>query len=280
MPMRLARGISAPSLNPRDFFLAFRRSAAYRPGVIDVAFTRAELRSADVAVVIDVLRATSTVTQALAAGYERVLCAESIDVALQLRTPGRVLAGERNCVKPAGFDQGNSPTEAVARHGDELVLATTNGAPTIVAAARHAPRVLLACLLYLASVIRTLRSPNGADVQIACSGTDGAVALEDVYVAGRLCAALDGDRTDAALVAEAVVRGFPIPLDALAASADAGKLRAAGLGDDIAVCAPDSVLDVVPIVIGAGGGVATVCATAATGDDDSRARRDDDTVRV
>ncbi len=73
---------------------------------------------------------------------------------------------------------------------------------------------------------------------------------------------------------------FRSPFYALAASADAAKLRAAGLGDDIAVCARDSVLDVVPTVIGAGGGVATVCATAATGDDDSRARRDDDTVRV
>ncbi|MDQ6854474.1 MAG: 2-phosphosulfolactate phosphatase [Actinomycetota bacterium] len=55
--------------------------------MIDVAVTRAELRSAGVAVVIDVLRATSTITQALAAGYGRVLCAESFARASSLRAP-------------------------------------------------------------------------------------------------------------------------------------------------------------------------------------------------
>jgi phosphosulfolactate phosphohydrolase-like enzyme len=85
--------------------------------MIDVAAARAELRSAGVAVVIDVLRATSTVTQALAAGYRRVLCAESVGRASGLRAPGRVLAGERQCHAPAGFGQGNSPLEAAQRHG-------------------------------------------------------------------------------------------------------------------------------------------------------------------
>jgi phosphosulfolactate phosphohydrolase-like enzyme len=90
--------------------------------MIDVAGNRAELRSAGIAVVIDVLRATSTATQALAAGYRRVLCAESIARAAGLRAPGRVLAGERRCLRPPGFDQGNSPLEAATRRGDELVL--------------------------------------------------------------------------------------------------------------------------------------------------------------
>ena len=157
--------------------------------MIDVALTRADLRAADVAVVVDVLRATSTATQALAAGYRSVLCAESIERALTLRAPGRILAGERRCVRPPGFHQGNSPHEAVRRRGDELVLATTNGAPAIVAAAQHAPVVLVACLLNLDAVIAAL---EGADVQVVCAGTDGAVALEDVYVAGRICVGLRG----------------------------------------------------------------------------------------
>jgi len=99
--------------------------------VIDVALTGDGARTADVAVVIDVLRATSTATQALAAGYRRVLCVGSIERAAQLRTGDRVLAGEQRCVKPPGFDQGNSPREALDRRGEELVLATTNGAPTM-----------------------------------------------------------------------------------------------------------------------------------------------------
>jgi 2-phosphosulfolactate phosphatase len=234
--------------------------------VIDVAMTRAELRPAEFSVVIDVLRATSTATQALAAGYRRVLCAESLARASSLRAPGRVLAGERRCLRPAGFDHGNSPLEAAQRRGDELVLATTNGAPTIVAAARCAPTVLLACLLNLDAVIEALRVAGGGgehDVQLVCSGTDGEAALEDTYVAGRLSAALTGRRTDAALIAEAVARRYPTALDALSASADARVLRAAGLEHDIAYCAQESLLDVVPRVQVTSHGVAVVVREAA-----------------
>jgi 2-phosphosulfolactate phosphatase len=247
--------------------------------VIDIAFTRAELRPADVAVVVDVLRATSTASQALASGYERVLCAETIERACQLGAPNRVLAGERQCRRPTGFDQGNSPREAIERRGDELVLATTNGAPTIVAATQCAPLVLLACLLNLDAVIGALDARPDLNVQIVCSGTDGAVALEDVYVAGRLSAVLLGARSDAALVAEAAARAFASPFDALDASADARVLRESGLSADIAYCALESEFDVVPVVIATGAGVAVVA---------DRDRRDgealgvdaDDTVTV
>ena len=231
--------------------------------MIDVALSPADLRPAELAVVIDVLRATSTATQALASGYGRVLVAETLERALELRRPGRVLAGERRGIKPPGFDQGNSPAEATEPRGDELVLATTNGGPTIVAATRDTARVMLACMLNLDASIRALQAHQGEDALIVCSGTDGAVALEDVYVAGRLSAALDGERTDAARVAEAVARAFGTPLEALAASADAARLRAVGLGEDVADCAVQSALDVVPIVTAAAGGVATVCATGA-----------------
>jgi 2-phosphosulfolactate phosphatase len=223
--------------------------------VIDVAFTCADLRAADIVVVVDVLRATSTATQALAAGYRSVLVVEQLEQAYALRAAGRVLAGERHGLTPPGFDQGNSPQDARRRRGEELVLTTTNGAPTIVAAARHAPVVLLACLLNLDAVLRRL---EGGDVQIVCSGTDGAAALEDVYVAGRLCARLSGPRTDAARVAEGVARAHATPLAALAASADAAALRAAGLDDDIEFCARESTLGAVGRVAGGAPGIASV----------------------
>ncbi len=229
--------------------------------MIDVALRPADVRAADIAVVIDVLRATSTATQALAAGYERVLCVESIERAEALRGPGRVLAGERSCVKPDGFDQGNSPIEATQPAGSELVLATTNGTPAVAAAAGHARRVLLACMLNLAATIRaTLLYGAGAELelQLVCSGTNGAVAVEDVYVAGRVSLGLPGPRTDATLVAEAVTRGFRSPLEALSASADARALEAAGMSDDIAFCAQESVLEIVPTLLRESGGVAIV----------------------
>jgi 2-phosphosulfolactate phosphatase len=227
--------------------------------VIDVAFTRAELRSADVAVVIDVLRATSTITQALAAGYRSVLCVDTVPHAARLRAAGRVIAGEQHCMTPLGFDQGNSPLEAMSPLGEELVLATTNGAPTIVAAAGHTRHVLLASLLNLEAVLRALADAAELDLLIVCAGTDAAPALEDTYLAGRICAALpEGERTDAALIAEAVARSYGTPFKALAASADARVLTAAGLGADIAHCALESRLEVVPRVLSASAGIATV----------------------
>jgi phosphosulfolactate phosphohydrolase-like enzyme len=119
-------------------------------------------------------------------------------------------------------------------------------------------------------------------VQIVCSGTDGAVALEDVYVAGRLSAALWGDRTDAALVAEGVARAFESPFEALVRSADAAILTEAGLTGDIAYCAREAELDVVPAVIAAGADVAAVAdrGRRANGDADDVALDADDTVSV
>ncbi len=231
--------------------------------VIDVAMTQSDLRPADVAVVIDVLRATSTATRALAAGYRRVLCADTIERARGLAGPGRVLAGERHCIAPPGFDQGNSPADAARRRGEELILATTNGAPATVGAAARAPRVLVACLLNLDAVLAALAfASTGPEpsIQIVCSGTDGAVALEDVYVAGRISARLPGARTDAAKVAEAVARAFPTALDALSACADAQALRAADLSADIADCARESEVAVVGIVVATETGVAVLAA--------------------
>jgi 2-phosphosulfolactate phosphatase len=231
--------------------------------MIDVAFTRAEIRRADVAVVLDVLRATSTATQALASGYRRVICADSIERAGELRGPGRMLAGERGCVRPAGFDQGNSPVEARSCHGDELVLATTNGAPTIVATAGAAEHVFLGCLLNLDAVLATLEelAHRGlGDVQLVCSGTGGAIAIEDVYAAGLICERWRGPLTDAAVVAVRLAESFETPLRALHASANARALKAVGLTSDIAYCAIESELDVVPLVVEAGAGFAVAVA--------------------
>jgi 2-phosphosulfolactate phosphatase len=229
--------------------------------MVDVALRPSDVRAADVAIVIDVLRATSTVTQALACGYERVLCVASLEQAEALRGPGRVLAGERSCVKPQGFDQGNSPIDATERRGDELVLATTNGTPAVASAAALADAVLLACMLNLdAAVGATLEhmAAGAVDVQIVCAGTNGAVSLEDAYVAGRISRRLPGSRTDAALVAEGVARAFRTPLEALSTAADARALEAAGMSDDVAFCAQESVLDAVPRVVGVDAGVAIV----------------------
>ena len=216
---------------------------------VDVAFTREDIDDADVLIVLDVLRATSTIVSALASGYRRVLCVDSIDRARRLARPGRTLAGEQEWVRPEGFALGNSPVDVQRPSGSELVLATTNGSATIVRAAAHADTVLIGCLLNLDAVIEAVDGADG--VQVVCSGASLRPALEDVYVAGRIAARLGGRHTDAALVAVAVAAGDASPREVLERSAGAAALRERGMGDDVAWCARESVVAVVPRVRGA-----------------------------
>lgn len=212
---------------------------------IDVAFSRHQAREAPVSVVIDVLRASSTIVQALDAGYEAVLCADGIDRARALAGPGRILAGERRCSRPAGFDLGNSPRETIPPRCAELVLATTNGAPTVVRAAELSPVVLIGSLLNLDAVCAELTT---GDVQLLCSGTDERPALEDIYVAGRIAERLSGSMSDAAIAARDVAGAYASAEQALAAGADARALEAIGLGADISWCARESAIRIVPTV--------------------------------
>jgi 2-phosphosulfolactate phosphatase len=235
--------------------------------VIDVAFTGARSQPCDLAVVIDVLRATSTVTQALAAGYRRVLCVDTLDRARSVRAPGRVLAGERGCLTPAGFDQGNSPVDAARLRGEELVLTSTNGTPAIIAAAARAPEVLLGCLLNLEAVTAAVldrANPEIARIQLICSGTESSPALEDVYLAGLLSLALQGQRSDSALIAESVARQYATAAAALGASAHAQTLSSRDLFQDVEFCAQTSVLGCVPAVVTRQPGIAILADRATT----------------
>jgi 2-phosphosulfolactate phosphatase len=226
-----------------------------RASSIDVAFTPADMRPARVAVMVDVLRASSTVVAALAAGYRHVLFA-GIDESIRLRKPGRVLAGERRCRRIEGFDLGNSPRGLAPARAQELVLCTTNGTPALLTAAAGAHDVLVGCLLNFDALVAAI--PRGDDVAVVCAGTDGRFALEDAYVAGRIVAHLDGEPTDAARAAERLAAAYCDPGEPLAQSADAAVLRATGQEEDIAFCARESTLETVPRVQSASGGVAVV----------------------
>jgi 2-phosphosulfolactate phosphatase len=236
--------------------------AGARQAAIHVAFTPAEIPPAEVVVVIDVLRATSTLAQALESGYRRVLCCESLAAARGLRAPGRVLAGESECLQVPGFELGNSPAAIASGEplADELVLATTNGSPAIVAASRAAGRVLVGSLLNLGAICSAIQSQ--ARVALACSGTDGRPALEDVYVAGRIVEQLGGGLSDSARVAACVAAAYRDPLEPLAASADGAALRSSGQGGDISWCARESTIDLAPEVSAIERGAAVVTAAS------------------
>ncbi len=216
---------------------------------VDVAFTPDEAGEAPTGIVIDVIRATSTICQALAAGYERVFCVAEVDDARSLRDEigEGVLGGERNAVRIPGFDLGNSPREYVDPAAATLVLSTTNGTRAVVAAAERCERVVVASLLNLSAVVESARDED-EDTLVVCAGVQGELALDDAYVAGRIVQELACERTDAAEAAARLVSTWAGADEAFRASKSGRNLleNAPELEDDIPFCARESVLDVIP----------------------------------
>ena len=212
---------------------------------VDVAFTPVEDVSASVGIVVDVVRATSSIAQALASGYERVLCCREIDEANALRAElgdEAVVGGERNGVVVESFDVGASPREfALAPKARTLILSTTNGTSTILKAVEACNTVLLGSLLNLAAVVAAAREA-GDEIAIFCAGFKGAFAFDDAYCAGRIVQELNCDRTDAAIAAELIARSFAIPLEGL----NARTYGPPGLEADVAYCAQVDMLETVP----------------------------------
>jgi len=218
---------------------------------VHVAFTSGEAAPAAVGIVVDVLRATSTIAQALASGYERVLCCAELEEARALRKeiPGSLVGGERNAVRIEDFDVGASPREFLEARAETLILSTTNGTRAILETAKRCDEVVLGSLLNLSAVAAAAR---GDDVVVVCAGFQGAFALDDAYCAGRIVKLLGAGRTDAAIAAELVAAAFPTALEGL----NARTYGPPGLEEDIAFCARENVLDVVPRLTGMVGAAA------------------------
>jgi 2-phosphosulfolactate phosphatase len=220
---------------------------------IDVAFTPVETAPAPLGIVVDVIRATSTIAQALAAGYERVLCCAEIEEARALRAklPSSLVGGERKAVRIEGFDVGASPREFLEARAETLILTTTNGTRAILETAKHCDDVVLGSLLNLDAVAEAV---GGRDTVVACAGFQGAFALDDAYCAGRIVQLVKGSRSDAAIGSELIARAFPTALEAF----NARTYGPPGLEEDIAFCARENMLDVVPRLIGMVGPAAEI----------------------
>jgi 2-phosphosulfolactate phosphatase len=153
--------------------------------------------------VVDVLRATTVMVRALAAGAEAVVPCGEIDearsVAAAMPAGSAVLGGERQGLPIEGFDLGNSPasyTEEACR-GKTVVMTTTNGTRAILAALA-ADRVLVAAFSNLASTTAALADLD-VPIHVVCSGTDGRISLEDSLLAGALARDLGRTRDEAHL---------------------------------------------------------------------------------
>lgn len=153
-----------------------------------------------VAVVVDVLRATTVMVHALANGAEAVIpCAEIEEakaVAGRLPRGTAILGGERGGLPIDGFDLGNSPDDYNREvcAGKTLVMTTTNGTRAILAS-QDAERVCIASFANLKATARELavqfrKRDHGHPIHIVCSGTEGFISLEDTLLASELLAAI------------------------------------------------------------------------------------------
>jgi 2-phosphosulfolactate phosphatase len=208
-----------------------------------------------VAVVIDVLRATTTIIHALVAGCTAVRPCAEVDEARSLAggmRAGRVLlAGERGGAPLAGFDLGNSPREYTPNlcRGNMLVLTTTNGTRALLRAA-EAERVLLAAFVNFSAVCEQIRQ-DSRPLHLICAGTEGEVALEDTLLAGALvnylCDVVEVRLNDGARLAwDCFEHHGQVLQDALELSRGGAILKQLGYDEDIRTAARVDQFNLVP----------------------------------
>lgn len=229
---------------------------------LDVIFTPAELAPGELAdrtvVVIDVLRATTTIVTAFAAGAKAIFPVASVEEALRLANSlGRedvLLCGERRCLPVEGFDMGNSPGEFTPGRvaGKTLVMSTTNGTYAL-SAVSGAKRVLIAAELNLEAVVRELLNSDAEPV-LVCSGRERRFALEDAVCAGEITRRLvearvgDWELNDAARAALALAARFPLDVQMLEATAAGRGILDAGITGDLELCARRNLHPIVPVL--------------------------------
>jgi 2-phosphosulfolactate phosphatase len=234
---------------------------------LDVHLDHSSLASGDHAgrtvVVIDVLRASTTIATALHNGAREVIAAPGPDEARaqasQFPEGQALLTGERNARKIAGFDLGNSPLEFRREivSGKTIVLTTTNGTRALLAAAGGARDVLVGSYVNFSVVLRAVRSAlqQGTDVAMVCAGSDRRFSLEDAACAGRFARFVVRTAewgatvrlNDAAKASLHIENHYAEDIARLFADADHGRaLRDAGFAADLEACAQVDAYPVVP----------------------------------
>lgn len=230
---------------------------------LDVVFSPTELTPGDVAdrtvLVIDVLRATTTICAALHNGARAVVPVADTGEATRLQealgAADVVLAGERNSVRIAGFQLGNSPREMTPEvvQGKTVVMTTTNGTLALLATA-GAREVVVAAAVNLTAAGEFARHAleEHEDLLILCAGREHGFGLDDAYIAGCLAVrALGGRRrrkglNDAALVSVDLVIRYRDRTERVLALSHAGReLAARGFRGDVEAA---SVLDAYPVL--------------------------------
>jgi 2-phosphosulfolactate phosphatase len=217
---------------------------------------KSSLQNASV-VVIDVLRASSTIVAAIESGAERIIPIADVETASRLVRPAerdkKLLVGERKCLPVPGFDLSNSPVEFTPSRvrGKTLVLTTSNGTRAMAAAAK-AGRVVVCALTNLHAVASAIG--DEPELVVLCCGSEGSIAAEDLLCGGMLLKILVGaappdSLSDAARIALLVAEEFGSDAEAFVRSTDDGrKLVSLGFEKDVTFCSRVGVSTCVPEV--------------------------------
>jgi 2-phosphosulfolactate phosphatase len=211
-------------------------------------------------VVIDVLRASTTIVHALAAGARQVVPCAEVEQAREEAArlgPSALLGGERRGVPIDGFDLGNSPGEyTAAKVRDKTVVFTTTNGTQAMLRCRQAKRVLIGAFVNASAIADPLESEPTVD--LLCAGTEGRITREDVLLAGMLTVDLASRWESAVLSDEAqlaadswrqateeVLAGVPLP-ELLAAGRGGRNLLDIGLAADIQAAGEIDAFELVP----------------------------------
>lgn len=225
---------------------------------IDVLFDSAAPlpdTSGSTVVVIDVLRATSSIVEALVNGAQGVYPAPSTEEAIKLASSlGRddtLLCGEARGLMIEGFDLGNSPRDFSAERvaGKRLVMSTTNGTPAFFLA-EDAARVLACSFMNLSAV--AAEAMEADSIVVVCAGMGGLFSLDDAVCAGvlvqriRTAAEVEVGLNDAAMGAVEMALTFRVNAHFLASTSAGQQLIEIGFREDLDICAEVDRHSVVP----------------------------------
>ena len=213
-----------------------------------------------VVVVIDVLRASTTIAVALSNGARAVIPFESSEEAVSrsksFERGDYKLAGERRNLMIPGFDLGNSPREYTreAIEGKSILFTTTNGTGALVAV-QQAHEVLVGAFVNCTAISAMVRAAARArrDIAIVAAGSDRHFSLEDAVCAGRFVRAIRRGRAetelnDAAAAVLLLERKYGNDIPRLFGDATHGRaLSEAGFAEDLVICAQLDGYPVVPV---------------------------------
>lgn len=207
-------------------------------------------------VVIDVLRATTTIITALASGAKEVIPVSSVEFAMKVSGNffggQTLLSGERNTKKIEGFSLGNSPLEYTKEtvHGKSIVLFTTNGSKAIVKA-KFSENLVMCAFTNLDAIAKHSVELN-KDLEIVCAGKTGGFCMEDSLCAGKLISEivkLKGDvtLTDSAKASITLNEVYGKNVIKTLTESEHGQLLIEnGFAEDIRFCSRVSISEVIP----------------------------------